>query len=110
MIWARGVGVEQNLSEAVTCFRKAAEGYWNNSLIALVSNFDDDYEDDYVLAHMWYSLAAAQKEPDAAVAAVAATERDRLAALMTEAELAEAQRLENEWKRQKLWGRLKKSM
>ena len=47
---------------------------------------------DYVLAHMWYNLAAAQD------AGVAAKNRDRVAAKMTPAQIAEAQRLAREWK------------
>ncbi len=47
---------------------------------------------DDVLAHMWWSLAAAQgHEP-------ARKYRDRLAARMTPAQLADAQRLAREWK------------
>ncbi len=47
---------------------------------------------DDVLAHMWWSLAAAQgHEP-------ARKYRDRLAEKMTPAQLADAQRLAREWK------------
>ena len=49
-------------------------------------------EQNYVLAHMWYNLAAAQD------AGVAAKNRDRVAAKMTPAQIAEAQRLAREWK------------
>jgi TPR repeat protein len=47
---------------------------------------------DYVLAYMWYNLAAAQG------AGVAAKDRDRVAARMTPEQIAEAQRLAREWK------------
>jgi uncharacterized protein len=47
---------------------------------------------DYVSAHMWYSLAAAEGLTDAA------KERDTVAAQMTPAQIAEAQRLAREWK------------
>jgi TPR repeat protein len=47
---------------------------------------------DYVPAHMWFDLAAAQGEKDA-------TElRDSLAKKMTPAQIAEAQKLAREWK------------
>ncbi len=47
---------------------------------------------DDVLAHMWWSLAAAQGHVNARRA------RDRLAARMPPYQLAEAQRLAREWK------------
>ena len=47
---------------------------------------------DYVSAHMWYILAAAKGLTDAA------KERDMVAAQMTPAQIAEAQRLAREWK------------
>ena len=47
---------------------------------------------DYVLAHMWFNLAAAQGEK------VATDLRDSLAKKMTSAQIAEAQKLASEWK------------
>jgi uncharacterized protein len=47
---------------------------------------------DYVRAHMWFSLAAAQATKGAA------EWRDRLAARMTPAQITEAQKLAREWK------------
>ncbi len=47
---------------------------------------------DYVQAHLWFSLAAAQGHEDAR------TLRDLLAEKMTTAQIAEAQRLAREWK------------
>ena len=49
---------------------------------------------DYVQAHMWYNLAAAKGDFGAAMAAMA---RDSLAKKMTPAQVAEAQRLAQEW-------------
>jgi TPR repeat protein len=51
---------------------------------------------DYVLAHMWGSLAAAHE--DAETAQIAAKLRDDVAAKMTGDQIAEAQRLAREWK------------
>jgi TPR repeat protein len=51
---------------------------------------------DYLLAHMWGSLAAAHG--DAETAQVAAKLRDDVAVKMTPAQIAEAQRLAREWK------------
>ncbi len=47
---------------------------------------------DDVLAHMWWSLAAAQGDE------LARINRDRLTEQMTPVQLAEAQRLAREWK------------
>lgn len=47
---------------------------------------------DYVLAHMWFNLAAAQGNEDAR------QNRDSLAKVMTPDQIAEAQRLARQWK------------
>ena len=47
---------------------------------------------DYVQAHMWFNLAAAAGD------AAAPHNRDLVAAMMTPAQIAEAQRLASEWK------------
>jgi len=52
---------------------------------------------DYVQAHMWYSLAAARLPPGEA-RDMAASNRDQIKKLMTPAQVAEAQRLAREWK------------
>ena len=53
---------------------------------------------DYVSAHMWLNLAAAPQATDSAARDQAAKERDMLAAKMTPAQIAEAQRIASEWK------------
>jgi uncharacterized protein len=50
---------------------------------------------DYASAYMWYSLAAVRGLTDAA------KEREMVAAQMTPAQIAEAQRLAREWKPRK---------
>ena len=47
---------------------------------------------DYVRAHMWFDLAAAQGEPKAATVLEMAERR------MTPAQIAEAQKLARDWK------------
>jgi hypothetical protein len=47
---------------------------------------------DYVLAHMWFNLSAAQGDQ------LGAKNRDIVAQRMTPAQLAEAQKLAREWK------------
>jgi hypothetical protein len=46
---------------------------------------------DYVLAHMWFNVGASRADPGAVES------RDRVAATMTPAQIAEAQRLAGEW-------------
>ena len=46
---------------------------------------------NYILAHMWFNLAAAQGDAEALA------NRDHLARMMTPAQIAEAQRLAQEW-------------
>ena len=50
---------------------------------------------DYVRAHMWYNLAAAQGNKPAT------KNRDLLAKRMTPAQIAEAQKLAREWRPKK---------
>jgi TPR repeat protein len=52
---------------------------------------------DYVLAHMWFNLSAARKT-DQKERADAVNARDRVAAVMTREQIADAQRLAREWK------------
>ncbi len=55
---------------------------------------------DYVQAHMWYNLAAS-RFPPGTDRAKAVKNRDIVAAKMTPAQIAEAQRLAREWKPKK---------
>jgi uncharacterized protein len=52
---------------------------------------------NYVMAHMWMNLAASRAKPAERREAFAAT-RDALAAKMTPAQIAEAQKMASEWK------------
>ena len=47
---------------------------------------------DNVIAHMWFTLAATKGDADAS------TNRDNATALMTPAQIAEAQKMAREWK------------
>ncbi len=49
---------------------------------------------DYVLAHMWFNLAASQDFP-------AASNRERVVTRMSDPQIAEAQKLAREWKPRK---------
>ena len=75
-------------------FRKAAEQGEARAQTALGVMYEDGHgvPPDYVLAHMWQNLAAAQGNGDAAKL------RDYLARFMNPDQIAEAQRLAREWK------------
>lgn len=93
-LYGRGV-VEQDFAEAMRLFRPAAEqgnaaaeyglglGYQNGQGVL----------QDYVLAHMWFNLAAAQSSPGDDDASKALS---RLAAKMTPDQIAEAQKMARE--------------
>ncbi len=88
-----GRGVPQEDAEAVRWYRRAAERGDAGAQFNLgLTHFEGrGVAQDYVQAHMWVNLAAAQGRKDARKA------RDKLAELMTPAQLAEAQRLAREW-------------
>jgi uncharacterized protein len=79
---------------AVSWYRKAAEqGNAKAQFHLGVMYFNDlGVPQDYVLAHMWFSLAIARGYDDAIF------NRDVTAAKMTPAQIAEAQKLAREWK------------
>ena len=58
--------------------------------------FGQGVPQDYVQAHMWYNLAAAQGEAD--VAKLSAKNRDLVAEQMTPKQIAQAQELARNWK------------
>ncbi len=102
VMYDKGLGVPQDHAEAVKWFRKAAEqgdaDAQNN--LGVMYGMGRGVPQDYVQAHMWYSLAASRLPPgtdrDGAV-----KNRDIIAARMTPAHIAEAQRLAREWKPKK---------
>ncbi len=80
--------------EAARWYRRAAEqghadGQFN---LGLKYANGDGVPQDYVQAHMWFSLAGAQGRNQAA------KNRDIVAKSMTPAQIAEAQKLAREWK------------
>jgi hypothetical protein len=88
-----GSGVPQDSAAAARWFRKAADQGNAKSQRILGAMYADGrgVPQDYVAAHMWFNLAAAGGDKDA-------TEfRDRVANLMTPAQIAEAQKLAREW-------------
>ena len=91
-------GPSRNYSEAATYYRKSAEqGNWEAqmSLGQLYEN-GRGVPQDFVLAHMWLNLAAAAGPT--LMQEGLAKEREAVASLMTQDQIAEAQRLAREWK------------
>jgi uncharacterized protein len=94
IMYSEGRGVAQDHAAAVNWFRKAAErGYVEAQvLLGLKYWLGQGVPQDHVLAHMWFNLAAVGGDKDAVKG------RDILAAQMTPAQIAEAQKLAREWK------------
>ncbi len=93
---ASAIPAYPDYTEAVKWYRKAAEQsdaiaqlYLGRMYVA-----GQGVPQDYVLAHKWLNLAAAQKS-------TVTKERDLVAADMTREQIAEAQRLVREWKPKK---------
>ena len=97
-MYGDGRGLSQDYAEAMKWFRKAVEKGVAAARLGLGIMYDKGLgvPQDYVQAHMWYNLAASRlppgKERDKAV-----ENRDNLAAKMTLAQIAEAQRMAREW-------------
>ena len=93
-MYEKGQGVPQNHAEAVKWYRLAAD----QGNARAQSNLGFMYEkgqgvpQNFLLVHMWYNLANAGGLADSA------KNRDLIAAKMTPAQIAEAQRLAAEWK------------
>ena len=102
LMYYDGQGVPQDYAEAVKWFRKAAEqgnaaAQYNLGIMYYTSQ---GVPQDYVQAHMWSNLAAFRLPPGKK-RDLAVENRDIIAAKMTPAQIAEAQRLALEWKPKK---------
>ena len=95
--YSEGRGVPRDHAKAVKWYLKAAEqdsGLAQFNLGIMYAEGQGTPQ-NYVKAHMWFNLAAAKGD------AGAGHNRDLLAAKMTKAQIAEAQRLAAEWKPKK---------
>ena len=93
LMYKEGQDLPKDTTEAMKWWRKAAEqgdATAQNSL-GFMYDHGRGVPEDYVLAHMWFNLAAA-------AAGNSAMARDLVAAKMTPAQIAEAQKLAREWK------------
>ena len=99
--YREGQGVSQDYAEAVKWYRRAAEqGHAKAQVnLGVMYHHGQGVPQDYVQAHKWFNLAASRypanekENRDSAVKG-----RDLVAAKMTAAQIAEAQRQAREWR------------
>jgi TPR repeat protein len=94
LMYANGRGVPQDYAAAISWYLKAAEqgDAEAQSNLGLMYANGRGVPRDYVSALMWFNLAAAKGDE------IAKRNRDKVAATMTPAQIAEAQQLALEWK------------
>ena len=94
-----GKGVPQDYAEVLKWYRKAArQGHPGAQVnLGVMYGTGEGIPQDYVQAHKWYNLAASRLPPGDD-RDLAGKNRDIVAAKMTAAQIAEAQRLAREWK------------
>ncbi len=93
-----GQGGPQDYTEAAYWYeRAAAQGHGDAQVsLAVMYLTGEGVPYDFVLSHMWYGLAAAG-HPDARKRDIAAMNRDLVTSYMTDAQVAEAERMAREW-------------
>lgn len=103
-MYSKGVGVSQNYAEAVKWYRRAADqgNAYAQSFLGTMYRDGHGVSQDYVEAHKWFNLAVSQLSPsdetNADIRKLAAQGRAAVAAKMSPAQIAEAQKLAREWK------------
>lgn len=93
-----GQGVEQDYPEALRWWRSAAEMGLLDAKLALGNIYagGSGIAKDNILAYMWYELATLQSGDDW-LSGIARSNRDAVATRMTPADIANAERLVEEW-------------
>jgi uncharacterized protein len=103
-LYYQGLGLPQDYREAATWFRKAAEQQYVYAQVTLGTIYAEGvqgvFEKDYPQALMWFIFAGAQGDMEAIEL------RDVLAARMTPAQIAEAQKMAREFKPQDAYTKL----
>jgi hypothetical protein len=94
ILYFKGQGVPQDCVQAAKWLRKSAEqgDMSAQGMLGGLYMSGQGVTQDYVQAYMWFNLAAAQGHSNAQKS------RDLVAQQMTPSQIAEAQRLSNEWK------------
>lgn len=94
-MYENGLGVPQDYVQAAKWYRLAAEQGHGGAQLFLAGMYaaGEGVPRDYVQAYKWFELSAAGGGGD-----FAASSRDKVAAKLTPAQIAEAQRLVRNWK------------
>ena len=95
-----GKGVNQDYALSFAWYRKSADGgnFFTLAILGDACFKGQGVMQDYIQAHKWYNLAAARTPASFAEEInYALHERNRVAALMTTDQIAEAQKLAREW-------------
>jgi uncharacterized protein len=103
-MYYNGQGVPQDYAEALKWYRLAADKGDANAQFNLGFMYGngEGVPQDYVQAHIWFNLAASRSPAsEKQQRDQAAKNRDTLAAMMTPAQIAEAQKFAREWKPKK---------
>ena len=89
----------QDFGQAIAWYLKAAnQGYRvAQDRIGGMYEKGQGVEQDYLQAHIWFNLATAN-EKDSTLRAASMSDRNEVAAKMTPAQIAEAQRLASVWR------------
>ncbi len=97
LMYREGLGVPQDFAQAVLWTRKAADqGHAGAQLsLGLMVRDGQGAPQDYAQAYMWFALAS--RATDSHIRMQGTENRDALAAGMTPAEIAAAQRMAREW-------------
>ena len=100
-LYEKGQGVRQDYAEAAKWYRRAADrgNPVAQASLGFLYEKGQGVPQDYVQAHMWFNIATSRL-PDSRKEARQKTSmvRDAIAAKMTSAQIAEAQKLAREWK------------
>jgi uncharacterized protein len=93
--YQNGVGAQRDVNEAAKWFRKAADQDNLDAQFNLgeMHELGNGVPQDYVLAYMWFTLVASHGTRPYAMRG-----RDRVAQQMTPEQIAQAQKLAQEWK------------
>jgi TPR repeat protein len=100
LMYALGQGVAQDYAEAAKWFRRAADKGFDKAQfnLGLLYEYGLGLPQDYVQAYFWMTLGASCYDQAHAASRLAA--RSRVASNMNQAQVAEAERLARQWKRQ----------
>lgn len=100
IIYDSGQGIAQDYAEAAKWYRKAADMGEPKALLAIGFKYaqGQGVPQDYVEAHKWFNLAATHAASSKEMQEQAVKNRDLAAAKMTPAQIAEAEKLAQQWK------------